>query len=102
MKKVKDLGFNSRAHDRARLNSPLSSCYYLVSIHAPTIGRDVTLTTSRDMSPVSIHAPTIGRDLCEFGRFDLAAVSIHAPTIGRDTGCKAPKFHRAFQFTRPR
>ena len=102
--------FNPRAPRGARLASHdgADQLRYLVSIHAPRVGRDTCATRNRaDRCVVSIHAPRVGRDAAlRRGsrlrqRFNPRAprgarrdgldllqrqchVSIHAPRVGRD------------------
>ena len=62
----------------------------MVSIHAPTIGRDEIELCQLDLhAVVSIHAPTIGRDGGAASDAGADEVSIHAPTIGRDSPANA-------------
>ena len=81
---------------------------YIISIHAPRMGRDGFLTgqndfiikfqstrpawgataeypISWDLCNISIHAPRMGRDNAEIAK-DLLdnGISIHAPRMGRD------------------
>ena len=86
--------------------------FYLVSIHAPRVGRDLRLdliiyllSCFNSRTPcgarlvlraseifsleVSIHAPRVGRDTVPpLAYTRLGFVSIHAPRVGRDTSLR--------------
>ena len=83
---------------------------WLVSIHAPRVGRDPVrkcirglfkfqftrpawgatemFSAMRRRFEVSIHAPRVGRDPGEEYSETCSSVSIHAPRVGRDKATK--------------
>ena len=59
---------------------------YLISIHAPRVGRDcIVVGTKYHRIKISIHAPRVGRDVKDVDMELKHLISIHAPRVGRDT-----------------
>ena len=57
---------------------------YLISIHAPRMGRDKVYYCHPYSAYISIHAPRMGRDGVGFTDNMGGVISIHAPRMGRD------------------
>ena len=73
-----------------------------ISIHAPRVGRDLSLMLGEITEEISIHAPRVGRDR-GYGRVTPSElISIHAPRVGRDHCVDdCCKLLIQFQSTRP-
>ena len=107
------------------MDATLQAVNYIVSIHAPRVGRDEVIVRIDHGSHVSIHAPRVGRDivlrplrisLLSFNsrtpcgaRLSISIscstfvpVSIHAPRVGRDAiDHSKQQQNKRFQFTHP-
>ncbi len=80
-----DVDVNPRAPCGARRKQRVDvMSSYRVSIHAPRVGRDASVTALWLDVGVSIHAPRVGRDSRLPALTCYRRVSIHAPRVGRD------------------
>ena len=108
-KSLQPKNFNPRAPCGARQTTvPPSQRLFLISIHAPRVGRDpdrraevgdwnvfqstrpvwgaTIVTVLPDTTDaISIHAPRVGRDFLRLNDISRALISIHAPRVGRDS-----------------
>jgi len=73
----------------------------MVSIHAPRMGRDMTLRHAGRQRVFQFTRPAWGATVSVSRVPDGARVSIHAPRMGRDLYPKIPRYTIEFQFTRP-
>ena len=73
-----------------------------ISIHAPRMGGDSSLSAVIKIRLISIHAPRMGGDSVKTPRPDLRDISIHAPRMGGDYALICNEWFRdEFQSTPP-
>ena len=83
--------FNPRAPCGARPNRPRGrGRLYQFQSTRPVWGATASAVGCKPVTIISIHAPRVGRDGTVTTIYDLAAdISIHAPRVGRDAGYTA-------------